>query len=108
MSRRLFRLTNRRDMDRTSNALAAVTTSPAFLDITISRIIEVSSRSAKTPLRLGKAKRHCDASALFRRRAPGTFGFLRMLVFTGARSDDGQTRNAVADLSNRKPPGSLV
>jgi len=63
------------------------------LDITISRIIEVSSCSAKTPFRLGKAKRHRDASALFRLRASGTFGFFRMLLFTGVRFDDGQIRN---------------
>jgi hypothetical protein len=47
----------------------------AFLDITISQSIPVSSRSAKTPFRLGKAKRHRDGLTLFRLRAPGTFGF---------------------------------
>jgi len=55
--------------------------------------------SVKTPFRLGKAKRRRDALALFRLRASGTFGFFRMLLFTGVRFDDGQTRNAVADLS---------
>jgi len=39
LSRRLFRLTNRREMDHASNALAAVTTTPAFLDITILRSV---------------------------------------------------------------------
>jgi len=57
-------------MDHASNALAAVTSTPAFLD-------------AKTPFRLGKAKRHRDALALFRLRPSGTFGFFRMLLFTG-------------------------
>ena len=33
--RRFLLLTNRREMDHASNALAAVTATPAFLDITI-------------------------------------------------------------------------
>ncbi len=35
LSHRLFRLTNRREIDHASNALAAVTTTLAFLDIII-------------------------------------------------------------------------
>src|SRR6266436_6408137 len=56
-------------MDHTSHKLAAVSHHAAFLDITISQCIQVSSRSAKNPFRLGKAKRHRDGLTLFRLRA---------------------------------------
>jgi hypothetical protein len=40
LSRRLFRLNNRRKVDHASNALAAVTATPAFLDITILQSVQ--------------------------------------------------------------------
>jgi len=74
------------------------------LNITILQSVQVSpifgeTSSAKTPLRLGKAKRHRGALAFFRLRASGTFGFFWLLLFPGVRFDDGQIRKAVADLS---------
>jgi len=105
LSRLIFRLNDRREMDHASNAAAVATTTPAFWTSPSYRasrfppIFGEMLSSAKTPFRLGKAKRHRDASALFRLRASGTFGFFRMLLFTGVRFDDGQIRKAVADLS---------
>src|SRR6266481_4900944 len=40
-----------------------------------------------------------------KRMGIGTFGFFRMLLFTGVRFDDGQTRNVVADLSTGNHQG---
>src|SRR5258705_12048226 len=109
LSQRLFRLNDRREMDHASCKLAAVSPYTGFLGHRhLTEHPGFHSFGENSVSASAKAKRHRDGLTLFRLPAPGTFGFLWMLSFTGARSDDGQTQNAVADRSNRKPPGSLI
>jgi len=94
------------DESRSHRLAAAKPPRQLFLDITISRI-EVSSRSAKTPFRLGKAKRHRDASALFgcgllEPSASSGCYCLREFALTTDKFE------IVSDLSTGNHQGSLV